>query len=449
MIKKSLPLAILTLLVLSLFLPLGCGSSETDEGTGEPAEERPTDTRPPVISDLTDAEVTATTAKITWTTDEPATSQVEYGATDAYGSETSLDTELSTTHSVTLQNLAQDTEYHFRAKSKDKADNESLSRDKDFKTELAQPDFSISDLSLSHDRITVWQQADVIATAEVTNTGEADGIYTAIWKVDGDEVEGEERDEFDIAAGTTKEITMTFEIMKTTGPSCEIGIGGETAILTVEEGVLTPLSAGDSWRFETSLPTGLLGTTIKVEVTAEVIGEEPLDENNCYVLELSTEDDRFIEFEGTMRIDKGTMLPVEMEARGEYASIYGPHPFEIHGTYSFKFLKEGEERFPLVVGKEFKVEETVVVEGTGYEGTQTTTETYLYRVEAIEDVRVDAGTFRCFRIVKYDDAGTIVVGTGWVSDEVKQWPVKMESEDNSGDLWGTTQLISYSLSAAP
>lgn len=76
MIKKSLILAIISLLVLSVFLPSCCGSSNTDEESGEPAEERPIDTTPPVISDLTDAEVTATTAKITWTTDEPATSQM-------------------------------------------------------------------------------------------------------------------------------------------------------------------------------------------------------------------------------------------------------------------------------------------------------------------------------------------------------------------------------------
>ena len=448
MIKKSLIPVIITLLVLSVFLPSCCESSNTDEGTGEPAEERPIDTTPPVISDLTDAEVTATTAKITWTTDEPATSQVEYGTTDAYGSETSPDTGLSTAHSVTLQNLAQDTEYHFRAKSKDESGNESISPDKDFKTELAQPDFSVSGLSLSHDRITVWQQADVTATAKVTNTGEADGTYTAIWKIDGDEVEGKEREELDIAAGTTEEIAMTFDIMKKAGPDCEIEIGGETAILTVEEGILTSLSVGDSWTFEASLPTGLLIAMIDVVVKAEVIGEELFAENDCYLLQLSTEDDRFNEFEGTMHIDKNSMLPVKMDATGEYIYLGITQPFEVHGTYSFNFLEEGE-RFPLVVGKEFKVEEEMKVEGTQYEEPLETKNIYIYRVEAIEDITIkNVGTFRCFKIVKYDEAGTTVIGIGWVSDEVKQWPVQTDFDNSSGDLWGNTQLVSYSLSAA-
>lgn len=434
MIKKSLTLAIISLLVLSVFLSACCGDNKSDEGPGGPAD---VDTTPPVISDLTDAEVTATTARITWTTDEPATSQVEYGITDAYGSETSLDTQLSTTHSVTLENLAQDTEYYFRAKSRDEADNESVSADKDFTTELAQPDFSTSDLSLSHDKITVWQQVDVTATAKVTNAGEADGTYTAIWKVDGDEVE---RKELDIAAGATEEITMTLEIMRTAGPDCEIEIGGETAILTVEEGVLTPLSMGDSWTFEATFPTRL-GTTIEVEVTAEVIGEEPVDENDCYVLELSTEDSKFTEFDGAVYIDKVNMLPVKMDVEGEYALV--SYHFEAHGTYSFRII-DGGERFPLVVGKELKVEEELNVYGTEYPEPLETTTRYIYRVEAIEDV----GIFRCFKIVKYDEAGETEIGTGWMSDEVKQWPVKTDFDGSSGDLWATTELVSYEFPSA-
>jgi hypothetical protein len=136
---------------------------------------------------------------------------------------------------------------------------------------------------------------------------------------------------------------------------------------------------------------------------------------------------------------------VKMDVKGE-VSIWGTHLFETHGTYSFEFL-DGGGRFPLAVGKEFTVEETAYVEGTQYEQPLNTKTKYVYRVEAIEDIRVDAGTFRCFRIVKYDELGETKIGTGWISDEVKQWPVKTDFDGSSGDLWATTELVDFSPAA--
>ena len=51
---------------------------------------------------------------VTWTTDDPTTSQVEYGKTVAYGSLTVEDTNLVTDHEVTLAGLDEDDVYHFR-----------------------------------------------------------------------------------------------------------------------------------------------------------------------------------------------------------------------------------------------------------------------------------------------------------------------------------------------
>src|SRR5206468_4253181 len=50
----------------------------------------PADTAPPRISGVTAGDLTATGATISWSTDEAATTQVEYGATTAYGSSTTL-----------------------------------------------------------------------------------------------------------------------------------------------------------------------------------------------------------------------------------------------------------------------------------------------------------------------------------------------------------------------
>ena len=49
-------------------------------GSGSVAADEPLDdVTPPVISDVAAVDITGTGARITWTTDEPATSQVEYG----------------------------------------------------------------------------------------------------------------------------------------------------------------------------------------------------------------------------------------------------------------------------------------------------------------------------------------------------------------------------------
>ncbi len=94
----------------------------------------PADTTPPVISGVSALNVTATTASISWTTNEPATSQVEYGLTTAYGSLTSLDSTLVTSHSVPISGLSANTLYHYRVHSKDGAGNLAGSTDFTFTT---------------------------------------------------------------------------------------------------------------------------------------------------------------------------------------------------------------------------------------------------------------------------------------------------------------------------
>lgn len=97
------------------------------------------DITPPIISGISASQISETGAVITWVTDEPATSQVQYGTSDVYGSTTLLDDSLTTSHSVTLAELKPNTTYHFRVKSKDKAGNEALSGDYTFATSEPAP----------------------------------------------------------------------------------------------------------------------------------------------------------------------------------------------------------------------------------------------------------------------------------------------------------------------
>ncbi|MBU1940931.1 MAG: fibronectin type III domain-containing protein, partial [Candidatus Thermoplasmatota archaeon] len=74
------------------------------------------DTTAPTISSVTSSGTTQTTATITWTTNEAATTQVEYGTTTSYGSATTINTTKITSHSQTITSLTPGTTYHYRVK---------------------------------------------------------------------------------------------------------------------------------------------------------------------------------------------------------------------------------------------------------------------------------------------------------------------------------------------
>ncbi|MCK5096225.1 MAG: SBBP repeat-containing protein, partial [Candidatus Pacebacteria bacterium] len=77
----------------------------------------------PVISSVTVATVSDTSATLTWTTDENSTSQVMYGETVGYGASSTLDSTLSIQHSVTLSDLTKETQYYFKVSSTDAGSN--------------------------------------------------------------------------------------------------------------------------------------------------------------------------------------------------------------------------------------------------------------------------------------------------------------------------------------
>jgi len=68
----------------------------------------------PVISNISVSNIQSNAAKINWSTDIIATSQVEYGKTTSYGTKTTTDINLVTNHTVSLSNLTTKTTYHYR-----------------------------------------------------------------------------------------------------------------------------------------------------------------------------------------------------------------------------------------------------------------------------------------------------------------------------------------------
>ncbi|MDD5688638.1 MAG: carbohydrate-binding protein, partial [Elusimicrobia bacterium] len=98
------------------------------------------DTTPPIVSVVIPTSISGTAAVITWTTNEPATSKVEYGLTTSYGNTTAVtDNSGVTSHSVTLSGLTENTVYHYRMVSVDMNGNPTTTGDYSFTTILNDP----------------------------------------------------------------------------------------------------------------------------------------------------------------------------------------------------------------------------------------------------------------------------------------------------------------------
>ena len=128
----------LSVIIAVLVLLLG-GVSCDENGVGptppsDTTQPPPTDTTSPLITNVSAQEISETTVTITWTTNELATSQVEYGKTTDYGLTTTFKEEFVTTHSVSLTDLTPNTSYHYRVRSKDTSNNEAISGEHTFTT---------------------------------------------------------------------------------------------------------------------------------------------------------------------------------------------------------------------------------------------------------------------------------------------------------------------------
>jgi len=111
----------------------------------------PADTAPPVIKKVSASSESDTSAVISWTTNEPSSSHVDYGTTVEYGLTATSD-ELTDAHSINLSGLEPDTAYHYRVKSKDDAGNEASSADNTFFTAQEKSPYSVELLSLEWGR---------------------------------------------------------------------------------------------------------------------------------------------------------------------------------------------------------------------------------------------------------------------------------------------------------
>ncbi|TSC70575.1 MAG: glycoside hydrolase family protein [Parcubacteria group bacterium Gr01-1014_46] len=96
--------------------------SPTSSGTG------------PRLSSIYALEISDSSAIISWKTDRPSDSKVEYGKTDSYESSTEVNSSFVTSHSFNLSNLSSGTTYHYRVRSIDESGNLTFSGDRTFTT---------------------------------------------------------------------------------------------------------------------------------------------------------------------------------------------------------------------------------------------------------------------------------------------------------------------------
>lgn len=139
----------------------------------------PKDTAAPVISNIQVVNVTPSSASVTWMTNEPATSRIDYGTTPSYAGSTALP-DLTTIHTVDITGLSGFTTYDFMVKSTDAAGNQAASGNQTFVTSNISP--VIASFAAAPASGTAPLQAGFTAAAS-----DKDGsIASYEWDFDGD-----------------------------------------------------------------------------------------------------------------------------------------------------------------------------------------------------------------------------------------------------------------------
>ncbi|MDD5688207.1 MAG: carbohydrate-binding protein [Elusimicrobia bacterium] len=135
------------------------------------------DTTPPEVSAVSTTSITGSQAVVTWTTNEPANSKVQYGTTLPYSSTTTL-ASFVTSHSVPITGLTEKTLYHYRIITTDMSNNPTTTGDYVFTTTANDPDAPL----ISNVHAGVTQDSAVITwtTNEPSDSQVAYGLTTAM-----------------------------------------------------------------------------------------------------------------------------------------------------------------------------------------------------------------------------------------------------------------------------
>ena len=208
-------------------------------------------------------------------------------------------------------------------------------------------------------------------------------------------------------------------------------VGGTSCVS--KEGQLPVLEIGNQCVYR----LGVEVEDFEYNATIEVTEEDVVDGTDYYVTEWSFEPAiEGVISDWTIKVDKATNFPLRLQIAGTTFGV----PFTTMVEFSYNF--PSGSWWPLEAGKEIKVRETSFE--TSRVGGKITEEreeirTITYEVVGTEKITVTTGTFKCFRIVGYDEVGK-KVSTSWYSDTVKNDVKHITHEEDK-----VMELKSYSL----
>jgi hypothetical protein len=200
-----------------------------------------------------------------------------------------------------------------------------------------------------------------------------------------------------------------------------IGIGCSKT----KEGQLPTYKVGDTWTYE-----GVVEGS-HYSIAFEVTGESTVGARECWVIK-QTYSPAFMGItSGTVKYDKSNWFVVDTQVSGSMQGI------TFSGSAVHSYDPSDASLFPLELGREVGVTETTTRTTTAAGKTQTKTETktHTYKVEAMEEITVEAGTFKCFKVT---DGASI----RWYSDKVKQ---EVKSSIEEAGITMVMELTSYSV----
>ncbi|MEK7194903.1 MAG: Ig-like domain-containing protein [Patescibacteria group bacterium] len=238
------------------------------------------DITPPVITDVQVVSIGQTDATVTWTTDEPSDSEVEYGLSSSYGS-SEVDATLTPVHIVNLTGLTAGTLYHFRVNSTDGSANLSVSTDNVFTTSPSTTDVSapiITDIqvvSISSVSATVTWTTDEGSSSQVEYGPTSS--YGSLTSLDATLVTGHSVDltglipgityhfrvkSADVATNLAVSGDQVFDTAPANNPPVVPGVTNITAVKTfaIADGTY---ANGWEWVFEATLPVSEASVSMK------------------------------------------------------------------------------------------------------------------------------------------------------------------------------------------
>ena len=266
---------------------------------------------------------------------------------------------------------------------------------------------------------------EVSIMCNVANTGEVDGHYPVYLRVDGVQVDSQD---VSVPAGATQ--TVTFSLTEEASGTYHVAINELFGTLVVSEGLLPTLYVGDTWVF-TETYKGITYTR-----TETITGEEGMEGKSCYVKKITYDPplDGWIS-EETQWLEKATLRPVV----SLISTTLGAAGLKMTRIVIYSREGTGTE-WPYEVGNEFTIktswERTDFISGESFIDTGDFTVTY--KCTDVEEVAVEAGTFRCFKITAYENGQPTT--EYWHSYQAKTF-VKTHGITDAH----TTELLSYSV----